>query len=128
MSTDPDQVCVRLRARMRADLTTAMKARDKDAVAALRTALAAIDNAEAVPVPAPAGPAASSEYVAGTSVGLGSAEAARRELTLDDLHTVLRAQIDEGLAEADTYAAHGRPDDADRLRRQAELLRPYLAG
>jgi uncharacterized protein YqeY len=119
----------RLRARMRADLTTAMKARDKDAVAALRTALAAFDNAEAVALPSrAAAPPASSEYVAGTSVGLGSAEVARRELTLDDLHTVLRAQIDERLAEADTYAAHGRPDAADRLRREADVLRTYLAG
>ena len=123
MTTDAD----RLRARLRADLTTAMKARDKEAVATLRSVLAAFDNAEAVPVPAPAaGPRASSEFVAGTSVGLGSAEAARRELTLDDLHTVLRALVDEGLAEAGTYAAHGRPDDADRLRRQVDFLRAYL--
>lgn len=123
MTSDPD----RLRARLRADLTTAMKARDKEAVAALRSVLASFDNAEAVPVPAPAtGPPASSEYVAGTSVGLGSAEVARRELTLDDLRTVLRSQIDEGLAEADTYAAHGRPDDAGRLRRQVDVLRTYL--
>ena len=123
MTSDPD----RLRARLRADLTTAMKARDKEAVAALRSVLASFDNAEAVPVPAPAtGPPASSEYVAGTSVGLGSAEVARRELTRDDQRTVRRAQIDEGLAEADTYAAHGRPDDADRLRRQVDVLRTYL--
>ena len=33
---------------MRRDLTAAMKARDKPAIAALRSTLAAIDNAEAV--------------------------------------------------------------------------------
>ncbi len=124
MTTDPGL----LRARLRADLTAAMKARDKIAVAVLRTALAAIDNAEAVPAP-PAGRApATSEYVAGTSVGLGSAEVARRELTLDDLYAVLRGQIDEWTAEADTYAAHGQAEAGDRLRREADVLRGYLPG
>jgi len=90
--------------------------------------LAAIDNAEAVPAP-PAGRApATSEYVAGTSVGLGSAEVARRELTLDDLYAVLRVQIDEWTAEADTYAAHGQAEAGDRLRREADVLRGYLPG
>ena len=37
-----------LSARLRAALTTAMKARDRSAVTALRAALAAIDNAGAV--------------------------------------------------------------------------------
>lgn len=124
MTTDPD----RLRARIRADLTAAMKSRDKIAVAAVRTALAAFDNAEAIPVPPPAdGPPVTSEYVAGTGVGLGSTEAARRVLTLDDLHAVLRAQIDERTAEADTYRAHGQAEAADRLGREADVLRAYLA-
>lgn len=122
MTLDPD----RLRARLRADLTNAMKARDKIAVAALRIALAAFDNAEAVPAP-PIGRAPStSEYVAGTSVGLGSAEVARRELTLEDLYAVLRAQIDERVAEANAYAAHGHAEAGDRLRREADVLRAYL--
>ncbi|WP_420121076.1 hypothetical protein [Nakamurella sp.] len=125
MTTPPDHI----RARLRSGLTAAMKARDKEAVAALRTALAAIDDAEAVPVPAPAaGPAATGEYVAGTGVGLGSTEAARRELTLDDLHAVVRGQIDERVAEAATYDGLGRADAADRLRREAALLETYLPG
>src|SRR5690348_12624376 len=37
-----------LRASLRADLISAMKARDADTVTALRTAIAAIENAEAV--------------------------------------------------------------------------------
>jgi uncharacterized protein YqeY len=130
MTTDPG----RLRARLRADLTAAMKARDKVVVAVLRTTLAAFDDAEAVPPPAVgpgAGPTtgpATSEYVAGTSVGLGSAEVARRELTLDDLYAVLRAQIDERTAGAGTYAAHGQAEAGDRLRREADVLRGYLPG
>jgi hypothetical protein len=38
-----------LRAALRLGLTAAPKARDRDALAALRTAITAIDNAEAVP-------------------------------------------------------------------------------
>lgn len=126
-----------LRARLRADLTAAMKARDKVAVAALRTALAGFDDAEAVPVPptpkegssTPSQrPPATSEYVAGTSVGLGSTEVARRELTVEDLRTVLRAQIAERMAQADTYAAHGQAESGARLRREADVLRAYLLG
>ncbi|GAA5031790.1 hypothetical protein GCM10023317_82610 [Actinopolymorpha pittospori] len=39
-----------MRASLRDDLTAAIKARDRVAITALRSALAAIDNAEAVPV------------------------------------------------------------------------------
>lgn len=42
-----------IRAGLRRGLTAALKARDADAVAALRTAIAAIDNAEAVPAARP---------------------------------------------------------------------------
>lgn len=125
MTSDPDQ----LRGRLRAGLTAAMKARDKDAVAALRTALAAIDNAEAVPpVPTVAGPAATSESIAGAAVGLRSTEVARRELTPDDLQVVLRAQVDERHTEAATYDGLGRADAAERLRREAAVLETYLPG
>lgn len=40
-----------LRDALRRDLASAMKAREPDAVSALRTVIAAIDNAEAVPAP-----------------------------------------------------------------------------
>lgn len=122
--TDPQA----LRARMRTDLTAAMKARDKNAVAALRTGLAAIDNAEAVAAPEPSGPPATSEHVAGTVVGLGAAEVARRALTLDDVHAILAGQVTEWTAEADRYESLGRPDEAARLRRESDLLRAYLPG
>jgi len=46
----PDQArnAQALRAALRQDLTAALRARDAEALAALRTAVAAIDNAEAV--------------------------------------------------------------------------------
>jgi uncharacterized protein len=57
-----------LQARLRVALTAALRARDMTAVAALRSALAAIGNAEAVPVPpAPSGAARSAASPAGAS-------------------------------------------------------------
>lgn len=138
--TAADEGAAALRARMRADLKTAMKARRPDDVAALRVVLAAFDNAEAVPVPTPlpahspthspahssaAAPVVTSEHVAAAAVGLGSTEVPRRELTLADLHEILRTQVDEWTAEAQTYQGLGQTDAATRLRRQADLIRGY---
>jgi uncharacterized protein len=114
-----------LRAALRQGLTAALKTRDSDALAALRTAMAAIDNAEAVPVPA-ASPATSSVHVAGARSGPGSTEAARRELSAGELRDVLRGQIAEHSREAERYDALGRADAAERLRRQARTLATYL--
>jgi hypothetical protein len=115
-----------LRATLRRDLTAAMKARDTDAVAALRTAIAAIDNAEAVAAPE-AAPAATSAHIAGARAGLGAAEAARRQLTGDELRAMLHGLIAEYTGDADRYAAHGQDAAAQRLRNQASLLSRYLS-
>ncbi|MEU0490201.1 hypothetical protein ABZ249_13310 [Nocardiopsis sp. NPDC006139] len=116
-----------LRALLRADLVAAMKARRPEAVSALRTALAAIENAEAVTAPAGGG-AAGSEHVAGASAGVGSTEAPRRVLSAEDVHGLLRAQVTERRAEAERYAAHGRHDAALRLRAEADVLAGHLTG
>lgn len=119
--TTPDA----LRARLKSDLVAAMKARETDRVATLRTALAAIDNAEAI-TPSGAASEATSAHVAGSTVGVGATESDRRTLTLDDVHGILRAQIDEHLADAGLYDRHGRPDEAERLREAAATLSAYL--
>ena len=124
--TEPLSDAAALRATLRRDLTAAMKARDPDAVAALRTAIAAIDNAEAVADPGTA-PAATSAHIAGARAGLGAAEAPRRQLTGDELQEILRGQLAEYSREADRYAAHGQAVAADRLRNQASLLSRYLS-
>lgn len=116
-----------LRARMRRDLTVAMKARQADVVSALRTALAAIDNAEAVDVP-PGDTVTASGPVAGAQAGVGSTEAARRVLSIEEVYALLETQIAERVAAADQYDAHGRHDMADRLRREAGILRSYVPG
>jgi len=114
-----------LRTALRLGLTTAMKSRDRDALAALRTAIAAIDNAGAVPAPE-AAPPATSAHIAGARSGLGAAEAARRELSASELQDILRGQIAEHTSEAGRYDALGQADSAERLRRQAHALTPYL--
>ncbi len=114
-----------IRATMRHDLVVALKARAADTASALRTALAAIDNAEAVDTSAATevhhdGP------VAGATVGLGSGEVARRVLTVADVQSVVGAVIAEYLVEADRYVSLHQVEAADGLRRRAEVLRPYL--
>jgi uncharacterized protein YqeY len=114
-----------LRSLLRADLITVTKARQPDAIAALRTAIAAIDNAEAVTTPDQPGSAVS-EYVAGAVAGVGSSEAARRVLSLADLRAILQEEIDERIVAADRYDSYGKASAADRLRREADVLRKYL--
>ena len=119
---------VALRAALRRDLASAMKAREPEAVAALRTAIAAIDNAEAVAIPA-AGErqAAASPHVAGARAGVGATEAARRKLNGGDIRAILDDQVAGYRHEADGYEALGQADAARRLRNQARLLAAYLS-
>ena len=114
-----------LRATLRDGLITALKSRDSDALAALRTAIAAIDNAEAVRIP-DAQPPAMSTHVAGASSGAGSTEATRRQLSGSEVHDILRDQIADHAREADRYDTLGQADAAHRLRRQARALEAYL--
>jgi uncharacterized protein YqeY len=114
-----------LRTALRGGLTAALKARDADALAALRTVIAAIDNAEAVPAPSTGTPTASA-HIAGARSGPGSTEAARQQLTAGEVHNILRDQITEHTREADRYQALGQASSAQRLRRQARTLAAYL--
>jgi hypothetical protein len=114
-----------LRDALRRDLASAMKAREPDAVSALRTAIAAIDNAEAVPAPDES-TATTSGHIAGARAGLGAAEAARRNLGDGQQQAILRDQIAGYAADADRYEALGQQDAAGRLRAQARLLTAYL--
>lgn len=114
-----------IRAALRADLTAAMKARDRDAVSALRTAIAAIDNAEAIATDADHGGQTSGD-IAGAVGGVGSTESARRDLTTPDVRAVLRAQVTDRITEAARYDAYGQSPAADRLRREASALMKYI--
>lgn len=109
-----------LRAGLRHQLTTAMRERDRVAVNALRSVLAALDNAEAVPVSADL--PVDSDHVAGAVVGLGAGESARRELTDADERRVVEREIAEMHAEADDAERRGATDRADELRRAAAVV------
>jgi uncharacterized protein YqeY len=114
-----------MRTNLRRDLTAALKNRDQVAVTALRSALAAIDNAEAVPVDHPLN-VVDNGHVAGAAVGLGAAEVDRRHLTEADLHTIVAREVSERSTTAEQYERLGRNDAAGRLRAEAEVLRRYL--
>jgi uncharacterized protein len=115
-----------VRARLRDGLTSAMRARDREAVSALRTTLAALDNAEAVAVTGES-EAVESVHVAGARAGVGAAEAGRRALSPAEVRGVVQSHVTERTVEADRYDAHGQPEVARRLRREADVLRPYVA-
>ncbi len=113
--------------RLRADLLTAMKARDAVAVSAIRSALAAIGNAEAVDTPAIPAPDGGGPHFAGSRPGLGAAEAPRRALSEAEVDAILRGQIDERRAAASGYERLGDTERAARLREEAEVLAPYVS-
>jgi uncharacterized protein YqeY len=111
-------------ARMRADLPVAMKARDASAVSALRTGLAAIANAEAPEVVAPAGGAAPMpvEPVVGQLV-----EHARLDLSVADVERILRHEIADRQETIAAIEPHGRAAEVDELRAEITVLQRYVS-
>jgi len=87
--------------RLHADLTTAMKARDELRVSTLRLTLAAVRTQE----------------VAGDVA---------RELTDDEVVTVLRREDRKRREAADAFGQAGRTDSAARERAEAEIIAEYL--
>jgi uncharacterized protein len=83
-----------LRAALRDGLNTALKARDAEALSAIRTAIAAIDNAEAIATTDTQRPVTSAD-IAGASSGVGSTEAVRRSISTGQLRDILADQIAE---------------------------------
>jgi uncharacterized protein len=120
MQTDDD-----LRSRLRRQLSTAVRDRDRIAVNALRDAIAALDNAEAVE-PGQDVPAQVSEHVAGGVVGLGAAEVERRILDPESQRSILSGEIEARLADATTYEEHGQRARAAALRLGADALLAVL--
>jgi uncharacterized protein len=119
----PDQA---LPAALRDGLTRALKARETEALSALRTAIAAIENAEAIATTDTQRPVTSAD-IAGASSGVGSTEAVRRSLSTGQLRDILAGQITEYAREADRYDALGQSDAAHRLRDRARILSAYVA-
>jgi hypothetical protein len=103
-----------------------MKARDATAVAALRSTLGAIDNAEAVEPP-PAAPAGESP-IAGATDGVGTGDVARRDLTEQVITEIVRSEISERSEASADYTRAGQLDSAARLRDEVDVLTAFLAG
>ncbi len=112
-----------VRTALRTALTNAMAQRDRAATAVYRTALAAIDNAEAVPL--------AEEHRAGavesSATGLGRAEVARRALTREDEIGIVQQEVQDRRVTADTLAT-ASPEAARQLRSEADLLQALLDG
>jgi hypothetical protein len=109
------EVHLPLRQRLKADLLTATRQGDAARVSVIKVLLAAIANAEAVPLD----PSQPKEV-------LGWAEAPRRRLTPEDIRGILRREAGELRAAAAEYAGHGEPGEAARLLRAAERVEGYL--
>ncbi|HVK21347.1 MAG TPA: GatB/YqeY domain-containing protein [Actinokineospora sp.] len=90
-----------LKNRLKSDLTTAMKARDKTRLASLRMGLAAI----------------TSEEVAGDEA---------RELTDDEVQKVLAREVRKRKEAAEAFAGAGRPEQAQLELDEADVLAAYL--
>jgi uncharacterized protein YqeY len=90
-----------LKARLQADLTTAMKARDEITTSTIRMLRSAITNAE----------------VAGdTAVELGD----------DEVVAVLRSEAKKRSEAAEVYDQNGRPEAADKERAELLVIERYL--
>lgn len=105
---------------LREALLVAMKARDRVAVGALRSALAAIENAGAVEVGASAG------AIEHSPVGVGAAEAGRRAVTDAEAVEIVRGEVADREASAREYEAAGRVERAELLRAEAGVLSAHL--
>lgn len=99
-----------------------MKARNRVAVSALRSALVAIENGEAVEVTTPR-QVAGNEYIAGATSGR-AAEVDRRDRRR--CAGLVQSQVDQRSMAVREYEELGRQDVADRLRAEADVMRGYL--
>ena len=134
-----------LRERLRRALPAAMKARDRTAVTALRSALAEIDNAEAfdpdeaaaegmLDLLEPAGwePADADDVdaahpgFAGTAAGAGATEVERRSLTPKQVEGIVRAEIETREEAATVLEGVGKHEHAERVRAEARVLTTFL--
>lgn len=100
---------------MQADLTAAIRRRDRDVISVLRTTLTAIGNAEAVD-------ASGSE----PQVGIGANEADRRELTEEEIAALVLGERDRLHELSAEMSQIGQSEEAARLHAQAAILNLYL--
>lgn len=111
--------------RLTSQLRLAMGARDRARVSALRAAIAAIDNARAVPGAEPGTTSQAGPHFAGAVAGLGAAEVTRRELTPAEQAMIIYHEATERRSAA---ARFGSDDPrAQALLQGAEALDEVIA-
>ncbi len=114
-----------LRDALRSRLTVAIRERDRGAAAVLRSAVAALENAEAVSV-ADQPVATGSSDVAGAALGVGATEVQRRVLGATEERAVVEAEV-QSLADAEqAYAALGDVARASAAAAGIAVLREVL--
>lgn len=106
---------IALRARLDADLLFARKARDAVVTAALRSLLAELDNASAVPI----------ETAPGAVYG-HSADVPRKELSIEDCKRIFEREARSRLDASAEYERLGRLEDAARLRAESAVIDRYI--
>ncbi len=109
-----------MKLRLRDDLRAAMAGKRAAEVAALRSLLGALDQAEAV-----AAVARAREYVS-LKFGDPATEVPRKRLSAADVRAVIGRERDELRGAADEYAGLGQADAAAGFALKAEILGRYL--
>ena len=112
-----------LRGSLAAALPVAMRARDRVAVSALRSALARIANREAVSIDTIPRAGAIEQ----ARLGAGAADAARRDLSEDEVRELVEAEVRERERAAAEVTAAGRPDVGETLLAEAAVLTAHLS-
>jgi uncharacterized protein YqeY len=110
----------RCQSMLRRDLRLAIKARRADEARTLRCLLAAIDNAQAVPVGD-----LHEKYVVRPFAD-GSAEAPRIELSEADLERLLLGEAQDRIGAARQCEQVGRMDRANSLRAEADIVKRHF--
>ncbi|MCQ8280149.1 hypothetical protein NFI95_17030 [Acetobacteraceae bacterium KSS8] len=111
-----------LTTRLRVDLKAAMRGRCLAEVKVLRGLIAAIDDAQAVPV------GSLHETYVVRAFGDPSVEVPRRDLGAEDLRRLLENESTAYLAAAEEYRAAGHHDRAVELTAAAKTVGRYLDG
>ena len=109
-----------VRGNLRQELMNAMRRRDTAVIPVLRSAIAAIDNAESVE---PAHVPIVDSPIAGSAGGLGASEVERADLGRQEQRTIVEREIVELASHVDRLTRLCRRDEADATRRAMEILR-----
>lgn len=112
----------RRQSQLRRDLRLALTARRAEEASLLRCLLAAIDNAQAVPV----GDLHERAKYAAPRFGDGTAEAPRRELSAAEIERLLLDERQERIDAAEQCERVGRSDRATALRAEAAIVARYI--